>query len=116
MERCHLSGIFMRHLAMALPWALVCVLSLFVLAYGMSQQIKEGIQYTMAVAVQEASLLTAMPPGIGAAPQTVEEIMARLTQNAGDEIRQLLQDPKTRENLTDLLDACSQGQADAPAQ
>ena len=41
-----LGHIFVRHLMMAIPWGIVFLVVFFIAAFGIKQEIKEGIQYT----------------------------------------------------------------------
>ncbi|MDY6952820.1 MAG: hypothetical protein SWE60_15010 [Thermodesulfobacteriota bacterium] len=94
-----LGNIFLRHMVMAIPWGIVVLVVFFLAAAGMKQQIKEGIQYTVRMAISETTGFAYHYKAAPALKQNIKEGIEFAGKTASRELKGLLHDPQVKEDL-----------------
>jgi hypothetical protein len=98
-----LGKLFLRHLVMAIPWGIMMLVVFFVAAAGITQQVKEGIQYGVRMAIFETTNF-AYDYRVGPAlKQNIKEGIEFVGKTTSSEIKSLLNDPKVKENMREAL-------------
>jgi hypothetical protein len=98
-----LGNLFVRHLVMAVPWAIVFLLVFFITTVGIKQQIKEGIQYAVRMAISETSNF-AYNYNVGPAlKQNMKKGVEFVGKTATREVKTLLSDPEVKEDLQETF-------------
>jgi hypothetical protein len=98
-----LGNMFFRHLAMAVPWGIIALMVFFVAAAGIKQQIKEGIQYAVRMAIFETTSFAYDYRAGTALKQNIKEGIEFVGKTASSEIRNLLNDPKVKEDVKEAF-------------
>jgi len=90
---------FLRHLAMAIPWGIIFLGVLFIFTWGVKQQIKEGIQYTVRTAVCEAGKFAFNYHVVVPVKQNIKEGIEFSAKALKKELKELLNEIREEENL-----------------
>lgn len=99
-----LGVLFVRHLVIALPWGIIFLIVMFIASIGIKQQIKEGIQYAIRTGVQESASFAYNYQLVVPVKKNVKEGIEFVAKTAGEEIKAILQDPKVKQDLKDVLE------------
>ena len=95
-------NLFLRHLVMSIPWAVTLLVAVFVGAFVMKQQIKEGIQFALATyGYETANLAYRVGTPLN---QNTREAIEFFAKTARKEIKDLINDPQVKENLKELIE------------
>ncbi|HDI78313.1 MAG TPA: hypothetical protein ENF54_01590 [Desulfobacteraceae bacterium] len=97
MERESIGRIFLRHLAMAIPWGIVFLVIFGIATLTIKQNIKEGIEYTSNTLASKAIRV------IYENKMMNKEIYGKT--DLRETVKTLLKDPRIREEIEDLLEA-----------
>jgi len=97
-----LGTLFLRQLVMAIPWGIIFLLVIFIAAAAMKQQIKESIQYGVRTAVHETVGFSYQM--IGPVKQNIKEGIEFVAKTAGNELKDLLNDPELKQDLKEALE------------
>jgi len=100
-----LGNIFFRHMVMAIPWGIVLLVVFFVAAVGIKQQIKEGIQYTVRMAIFETTTFAYDYKAAPALKQNIKEGIEFAGKTASRELKGLLNDPQVKQDLGEAFKA-----------
>ncbi|MDY6989133.1 MAG: hypothetical protein SWQ30_13870 [Thermodesulfobacteriota bacterium] len=98
-----LGNIFFRHMVMAIPWGIVLLVVFFVAAVGIKQQIKEGIQYTVRMAISETAGFAYHYKAAPALKQNIKEGIEFAGMTASRELKGLLNDPQVKQDLEEAF-------------
>ena len=98
-----LGGLFLRHLVMSVPWTLAALVAFVVCTVGVKQQIKEGIQFGVRMALYETVRVAYRFPGVATVKDDIREEIEFAAQTAGREVRALLSDPTVREQIREAV-------------
>jgi len=100
-----LGNIFFRHMVMAIPWGIVLLVVFFVAAVGIKQQIKEGIQYAVTMAISETTSFAYNYKVVPALKQDIKEGIEFAGKTASRELKGLLNDPQVKQDLGEAFKA-----------
>jgi hypothetical protein len=98
-----LGNIFFRHMVMAIPWGIVLLVVFFVAATGIKQQIKEGIQYTVRMAISETAIFAYQYKVAPALKQNIKDGIEFTGKTASRELKGLLNDPQVKQDLGEVF-------------
>ena len=95
---------FLKHLAMALGWGVIFIIIFFVASFGIKQQVKEAIQYTVRTSLGEATLIATDPFITGKIKQNIKEGIEFTTSTLKKQIKILLTDPEIKQDLKEAIE------------
>lgn len=99
MKEEHFGNIFMRHLAMAIPWGLVLLIVFFISALGIKQQVKEGIQYTVRESIYETANLLFDYDVVAPVKQNIKEGIEFVAKTARKEVKAFIEEPQVKQDI-----------------
>ena len=102
MKEVGLGTLFLRQLVIAIPWGIIFLLVLFIASAALKQQIKESIQYGARTAIYETIGLGFQM--VGPVKQNLKEGIEFVAKTAKNEIKDLLSDPKIKQDLKEALE------------
>jgi len=97
-------SIFLRHLAMAIPWGIILLVVFVIMAVGIKQQLKEAIQYGVKTTIYEASSYAYNYHTVVPVKQNIKEGVEFVARTARNEVKNLLNDPQVKEDLKELIE------------
>lgn len=99
-----LGALFVKHLVMAAAWGIVLSLVFFISAWGIKQQVKEGIQYAIKTTVNETSNFAFQYGVVVPVKQNIKEGFEFAAKTVRNEIKGLLADPEVKQDLKEALE------------
>jgi hypothetical protein len=103
-----LGRLFVRQLVMAIPWGIVFLLVMIVAAAGIKQQVKEGMQYGISMAVHEASGMLHNPRHVASVKRNIKKGLQYGAAMVRYEVRALLTDPVLKQDVKEALEFSSE--------
>jgi len=119
MKENDLGNLFVRHLVMAGSWGIMLMVVFAILAIGIKQQVKEGIEYGIKTSVNEAANFAFQYSVVVPVKQNIKEGVEFVAKAASKELREgfefaaktarkeikgLLADPEVKQDLKEALE------------
>ncbi len=103
-----LGGIFIRHLVMAVPWGIILLVVFFILAMGIKQQIKEGVEYAIKTTIHETASVAQSFNVVVPVKQNIKEGFEFAAKTVKKEIKDFLNDPQVKQDIKEALEYSSE--------
>jgi hypothetical protein len=95
---------FLRHFSIALAWGVIFLTVFFVASFGIKQQVKEAIQYTIRTSVGEVAIVVTDPFITAGLKQNIKEGIEFTATTFRQQIKDFLTDPEIREAMRKEMD------------
>jgi hypothetical protein len=103
MKENSLAQLFVKNLVMAIPWGIIFLVVFLIVAIGVKQQIKESVQFAAKMAITETSNSVLSYPVFSRIKQNTKESIEFSAKAFAQELKELLNDPKVKEDLKEIL-------------
>ena len=103
MKEGELGEIFLKHLVIAVTWASIFLIVVFIVAVGIKQQVKEGIQYATMQTIAQSADFAFHPQLVKAVKQNIKEGIEFVGKTARIETKILLHDPQVKKDLKEIV-------------
>ena len=99
-----LGGLFIRHLVMAIPWGIILLVVFAIVAMGVKQQVKEGIQYTMQEAIIQGAGFAYDYQVVTTVKKNIKEGIEFLAKTARSELKAIVNDPQVKQDIKEAFE------------
>lgn len=99
-----LGTLFVRHLVMAIPWGIMLLVVFFIAQTSLKQQVREGIEYGIVRAAEEATRLAFDYNVVTKVKKNVKEGIEFVAETGRKEIKNILSDPQVKQDIKEVLE------------
>ena len=101
--------LFIRHLAIAIPWGIVFLLVFFIAMLGIKQEVKEGIEFGVSSVISDTARFAFSGYLGGPIKKNITEVIEFAAKTAKTELKDLVHDPQVKMDLKELIGHSDKG-------